>query len=654
MIGRDESRLYRLARICRGDIYGALHRSSDKEVFMRKRLCIVLLLSFSLFCEAKEVKQYTIEQFLNTINYGVISFSHDDSRILVSANQTGIYNVYAIPIAGGPPVPLTHSDKENLQAVSYFPKDDRLLYSHDQGGNENSHLYVLTDGTEKDLTPGEKTKAIFLGWSQDQNSFYFLTNERDARFFDLYKINLPDFKRTTLFQNDTGYDVVDISRDEKYVALGKTITNHNSDMYLYNLLTKQMKYLTPHEGDILIQPQEFDPTSRFLYYLTNEESEFSYAKRYDLSSGKSEIVEKQKWDITTTYLSWNGKFRVSTANEDARTVIRVYDQSTGKQIELPQLPNGDITEVRISRNEKWMGFYFNGDRSPNDLYVYNFETKAIKKLTSSLSPDIDPSDLVDGEVVRYRSFDKMEIPSILWKPHQADENHKAPALVYVHGGPGDQTTKGYSASKQFLVNHGYVLLGVNNRGSSGYGKTFYKADDGKHGYEPLWDCVEAKKYLASLPYVDPTKIGIMGGSYGGYMVLAALTLKPEEFRVGVDLYGISNWVRTLESIPPYWESFRKALYVEIGDPVKDKEKLYAVSPLFHADKIVRPLMVIQGANDPRVIKPESDTIVEAVRKKNGIVEYLVFDDEGHGIFKKKNQAKAYQAILEFLNKYLQS
>ena len=212
----------------------------------------------------------------------------------------------------------------------------------------------------------------------------------------------------------------------------------------------------------------------------------------------------------------------------------------------------------------------------------------------------------------------------------------------------------YSALTQFLVNHGYVVLGINNRGSSGYGQTFFVADDRKHGREPLWDCVEAKKYLKSLGYVDEDKIGILGGSYGGYMVLSALAFKPEEFKVGVDLFGVANWVRTLESIPPYWESSRKALYKEIGDPVKDRQFLMDTSPLFHADQITKPLIVLQGANDPRVIKPESDDIVNAIKKKGGVVEYVVFDNEGHGFTKKDNEIRGYQAILDFLDKYLKS
>jgi len=602
---------------------------------------------------ARQVKEYSIEQFMDTTRITGSSFSPDEKQILFASNRTGIFNVYSIAATGGTPRQLTRSTKESTYAVSYFPNDSRILYTYDRGGNENSHLYVLNaEGQEQDLTPGDKVKANFLGWSFDLKSFYYSTNERDPRYFDIFKMSIADFKPTLLFKNEVGYDLGNISNDEKYLAFAKTNTTTDTDMYLYNTATKEMKHLTPHKGDISFSPQSFDPASRYLYYLTDEQSEFAHVARYDLASGKTEVVERAPWDVSYTYFSRNGKYRVVAINQDARTLIKIYDQAKGQPVELPRLPNGDITGVNISRSEQKMAFYVNGDRSPSDLHVYDFSTRKVTKLTSSLNPEINPADLVDSEVVRYKSFDGMEVPSILYKPQQASAQHKVPALVWVHGGPGGQTRTGYSAFMQYLANHGYVILGVNNRGSSGYGKTFYAADDRKHGREPLWDCIEAKKYLASLGYVDENKIGIIGGSYGGYMVLAALAFKPEEFAVGVDLFGVSNWVRTLQSIPPYWESFRKALYKEIGDPATDLENLRATSPLFHADKIRRPLIVLQGKNDPRVIKPESDEIVETVKKNNGIVEYVVFDDEGHGFSKKANEIRAYKSILDFLDKHL--
>ncbi|MBA2501300.1 MAG: S9 family peptidase [Pyrinomonadaceae bacterium] len=602
---------------------------------------------------ARAVRQYTIEQFMNTTRVGGSSFSPDEKSILFHSNKTGIFNVYTVPTTGGAPQQLTRSTTESTYAVSYFPTDARFLFTRDKGGNENSHLFVMeANGTERDLTPGEKTKAQFLGWSYDDKAFYFGTNERDPRFFDIYRMDIADYKRTLLYQDTTGYDIGDISNDENFIAFAKTDTTTNSDIYLYNVRTKEMKHLTQHTGDVAFTPASFDPRSRHLYYLTNEDGEFSFLMRYELATGKRETVERAKWDVTNTYFSRNGKYRVVTTNEDARIKIKIYDEATGRQIELPRFPEGDVRAVNFSRSERQMAFYFNGDRSPSNLHVYDFTTRKVSRLTDSLNPEINAGDLVEAEVVRYRSFDGMEIPALLYKPHGASATNKMPAIVEVHGGPGGQSTKGYSAFMQYLANHGYVILRVNNRGSSGYGKTFFAADDGKHGREPLDDCVWAKKYLASLGYVDESKIGIMGGSYGGYMTLAALTFRPEEFAVGVDIFGVSNWLRTLESIPPYWESFRRALYKEIGDPKTQAEMLRATSPLFHADKIRRPLIVLQGANDPRVIKPESDEIVEAVRKNNGVVEYIVFPDEGHGFSKRANEMQAYRSILQFLDRHL--
>ncbi|HKU73780.1 MAG TPA: alpha/beta fold hydrolase, partial [Pyrinomonadaceae bacterium] len=606
--------------------------------------------------KAQPVKEYTIEQFMNTVRIGGSSFSSDEKSILFHTNKTGIFNVYSVPVSGGAAAQLTNSTKESTFAVSYFPKDARFLYRYDSGGNENEHLYLRElDGTERDLTPGAKVKANFLGWSHDRKSFFYSTNERDARYFDIFEMPIESFKPTLIYKDETGLDVSAISDDKKYIAFQKNgASTSDSDIMLYNTATKEMKNITAHTGEVGNGAETFDVDSKYLYYLTDAGSEFKYVARYDLATGKSNVVEKTPWDIAYTYFSKNGKYRVTAINEDARTKIKVYETATGKLVSLPQLPNADITGVNISPSEKLMAFYLNGDRSPSNLYVYDFVTKKATKLSDSLNPEINPVDLVDSQVIRYKSFDGVEVPSILYKPKHASATNKVPALVLVHGGPGGQTRVGYSALTQYLVNHGYVVLGVNNRGSSGYGKSFFTSDDGKHGREPLWDCIEAKKYLASLGYVDERKIGIMGGSYGGYMVLAALAFKPEEFAVGVDLFGVSNWVRTLQSIPPYWESFRKSLYREIGDPSKDLENLRAVSPLFHADKIVKPLIVLQGANDPRVIKPESDEIVENIKKRGGVVEYVLFDNEGHGFTKKVNEIRAYKGILDFLDRYLKN
>ena len=598
-------------------------------------------------------KQYTIEQFMNTVAITGASFSPDESRILFSSNKTGIWNAYTIPVTGGEWTPVTRSTTDSTYSVGYFPKDDRVLFTRDQGGNELNHLYVRTpDGQEKDLTPGAKLKALFAGFTPDGAAFWVGSNERDPRFFDIYRYDAKSYARTLFYENKDGFFPGAVSDDGKWVALSKVTTTSNTDIYLWNAGTKQTTHLSPHKTDAQYQPATFDPESKHLYYTTNDGSEFMRLRRYALADGRHEDVEKADWDISGVSFSKTGKYRVLAINEDGRAAIRITETATGKPIELPYVPSGAVAGVTIGDSESTIAFYVNGDRSPNDLYFMKRGVEKPVTLTSSLNPEIDPSDLVDTQVVRFKARDGMTIPNILWKPHQATAADKAPAIVWVHGGPGGQTTRGYSAVIQYLVNNGYVVLGINNRGSSGYGQTFFSADDQKHGREPLWDCVDAKKYLASLPYVDANRVGIVGGSYGGYMVLAALAYQPDVFDAGVDLFGVSNWVRTLESIPAWWEAQRTALYAEIGDPVKQKQMLHDISPVFFGDRIRKPIMVLQGANDPRVLKAESDDVVAAV-KKNGVpVEYVVFSDEGHGFTKKKNQIDGYSAMLKFLDKYL--
>ena len=617
-------------------------------------LLAILVAAASLSAKTRPSKQYTIEQFMNTVAVGGASFSPDEKEILFHSDETGIRNVYAIPVSGGKARALTASKTDTTSAISFFPHDTRFLYTRDNGGNELNHLYVREkDGTERDLTPGDKLKALFNGWSGDKKSFFVATNERDPKYFDVYRYDAATYERKMHFKNEGGYEPGALSRDGRWIALGKPISTADNDLFIHDIQKNETKKLSEHKERAEFNATDFDPASKWLYFTTNDGSEFTRLRRYELATGKTEDVEKAEWDIWSSWFSETGRYRVTVVNEDARTNLRILDTKSGKTLTLPKLPVGsNINGVRFSPSDKLVAMYVDADRAPSNLYVHDLTSGKTTRLTDTLTKEVDPEDLVDTEVVRFKSFDGMVIPGILYKPHQAKADAKAPAIVMVHGGPGGQARRGYKYSAQFLANHGYVVLDINNRGSSGYGKTFFTADDRKHGREPLWDCVEAKKYLSSLPYVDGNRVAIMGGSYGGYMVAAALAFQPEVFDVGVNIFGVTNWVRTLQSIPAWWEANRKALYDEIGNPETELDMLKAASPVFHADKIRKPLIVIQGANDPRVIKVESDDIVAAVKKNNVPVEYVVFDDEGHGFTKKKNQIAAYGAILSFLDKHL--
>jgi dipeptidyl aminopeptidase/acylaminoacyl peptidase len=604
----------------------------------------------------RQIKHYSIEQFMNTISFTHSSFSHDEGKILYTSNQSGIYNVYRVPVQGGAAESLTDSQKESYFLETAFPQDNRILFTADRGGNEIDHLYLREeDGTIKDLTPEPRARVSFLGWGHDLKSFFYSSNQRDVKFMDIYEMDITavPFTSHLFFKNDGGFDnEFRISANKRYVALLKTDTSHNSDIYLWDREKSQLKNITTHEGNIFNSAQAFDGNSENLYFLSDENSEFKYLKRYNLASGNLEKVVEKKWDIVAAYFSWQGTYRVIVTNNDGRFETELFDTRKQEPVQLPQFPGSNVTSVNISRSEKRLAFYLSGSDSPRNLYVYDFSQGSCQQLTESMNSEIDKEDLVKARVIRYPSFDGLKIPAIFYVPHPGRPGEKIPALVWVHGGPGGQSVLSYLGLIQYLVNHGYAVLAVNNRGSSGYGKTFFKADDLKHGADDLEDCVRARAFLKSSGVVDENKIGIIGGSYGGYMVLAALTFKPEAFAVGVDLFGISNWLRTLKSIPAWWEAQRKMLYEEMGNPETQEAYLKKISPLFHADQINKPLMVLQGANDPRVLKVESDEIVAAVKKKGVPVEYVLFEDEGHGFVKTKNQVKAYRAILEFLDTYL--
>lgn len=527
-----------------------------------------------------------------------------------------------------------------------------MLYSADKGGNEISHLYLLKeDNTTLDLTPQVDEKARFFGWSKDRSHFYYQSNKRDSRYFDLYKMKVGQWNPILVYENRQNLSLQTLSNNERYFLLSKALTTSTNDFFLFDNKTQGITKISETSGGY--SSAGFSDDNTQFFYRTDVGKEFDYLKSYTIETGEQKIVYESDWDVMYSYLSENETYRVVGINEDGKTNLVIFNTQDGTQVDFPEIPDGTITGVSISQSEQKMRLSVGSSKSPNDFYLYDLKTNTIKKLTNSLNPELNADHLVAAEVIRFASFDGLEIPAIYYKPIQASAKEKVPALVWVHGGPGGQSRVGYSSLIQYLVNQGYAILAVNNRGSSGYGKSFYKMDDRNHGDKDLKDCIWGKKWLQEQDYIDPDKIGIIGGSYGGYMTMAAMAFAPDEFKVGVNIFGVTNWIRTLKSIPPFWEASRKALYQELGDPyTEDSIRLKAISPLFHAKKIKNPVMVLQGANDPRVLQVESDEIVAAVQENKVPVDYVIFPDEGHGFRKKDNQIKGYGQIKQFLDTYL--
>ncbi|MEM7110219.1 MAG: DPP IV N-terminal domain-containing protein, partial [Bacteroidota bacterium] len=338
-----------------------------KQVIQLSLISATILWSCSASQEKEKIEKpasYTIEQFMDINQIFGSSFSPDESKILISSKETGIFNAYQIDINTGSTTQLTSSTGNAIFARAYFPNDERILYTSDQGGNEITHIYVRqVDGTNRDLTPDSTAKSSFYGWSYDRSKFYYGSNKRDPKYFDLYAVNIESesesdvYQENVLYTNDKGYNVSSISTTGRYLALNESITTNNSNMYLLDTESGETKLLSPHEGDAQFGAQYFSLDDSYLFYLTNENSEFMHLRKYNITTGESEDILREDWDISYAYQSHGGKYRVAAINNDARTEIKIFDNTTGELLELANLPVGDITSVNISDSEKLMSFY---------------------------------------------------------------------------------------------------------------------------------------------------------------------------------------------------------------------------------------------------------------------------------------------------------
>ncbi|MGA8853866.1 MAG: alpha/beta fold hydrolase [Christiangramia sp.] len=494
---------------------------------MKKINYLFFLFTIALFAQDnKEPKEYSIEQFYENTRISGADFSADESKILTSSDESGIFNVYEINIADGSKKAITNSKEESLFAVDYVPGTSEIIYYADKGGNEIDHLYLLKeDGSAKDLTPGENEKAGFEGWSGDKKYMYYSSNKRNPQFFDLYRMKIGAWEPEILYDNSEGYSLAGISDSGKYLALIKPITTSENKLFLLNRDSGEMTEVS--KPGFNYNASGFNPEETEMYYTTNHGGEFSKLMSLDLKNGESEVLYETNWDVVYSGLSEKGNYRVIGINEDGSNKLVVIDTRTGEELEIPEIEDGNILGASFSNSEEKMVLYVGTSKTPTNLYVFDMENKEMKKITHTLNPEIDPEDLVSAEVVRYKSFDGLEIPAIYYKPLTASADNKVPALVWVHGGPGGQSRVGYFALLQYLVNHGYAVLAVNNRGSSGYGASFFKMDDQNHGEKDLQDVIYGKKWLASQDYINKEQIGIIGGSYGGYMTMAAMTFAPD-------------------------------------------------------------------------------------------------------------------------------
>ncbi len=607
-------------------------------------------------------ERYNFERYLNVrMAYGA-SFSPDGQRLSFLTDITGVAEVWSVPVDVEAPVPawpeqLTFRG-ERVMSAAFSPTADLLLISADVGGSERTQLYTLSGNglTLTALTDKPEVIYQFGGWSPDGTRITYSSNERDPRYFDVYERVLEEKEPRLLLQQDGSNYSAGYSPDGQQVLVSRFESNIINSLLLVDTATGETRMLTPEPvtGPAQHFAAAWSADRRGLYLLSNRGQQFLSLAWLDLATGDLTYLRDDLWDADGLALTRDGRRMALVTNEDGYSRLELFDVSEGwnarKELPVPALPLGVLSEVTWSQDGNLLAFTLNTADDAPDVWVWDTEEGVLWRATRSSRGGILPETFVAPSLVRYPTFDSREIPGFLFLP-QTDQTHKLPFVVYVHGGPESQLRPIFNPVLQYLVACGYGVLAPNVRGSTGYGYEYQSLDDVRLRMDSVADLQYAVTWLSESGVADPRRIAVMGGSYGGFMVLSAVTTYPGLWAAGVDIVGIANFVTFLENTGPWRRKLREAEY---GSLENDRDFLERISPIRAVDRIVAPLFVVHGANDPRVPVGEAEQIVTALRSRNVPVEYLRFEDEGHGLVKRANRLIAYPAIARFLDEHVRN
>jgi dipeptidyl aminopeptidase/acylaminoacyl peptidase len=650
-----------------------------------KKFCLAFFVAIA-FCLSVSAQNYTIQQYLNIRSASSPSLSPDGKRLFYLTNVTGTSQIWMIDLPVGTPKQITNYE-DNIGFVRFSPKGDGIVFGKAKGGDENTQFFWMkADGTDiKELTASPKVRYNFGDWSQDGAKIYYASNKRNPQFFDVYAMNVADGKEELLYQSDGNNDFAAADNFGRKIIVSRSGTELSLDnnLYLVDVASKKEILLTAHTGSAQFGGVHF--TADGIVFAHNDQREFyslaqmrqKNAAGDDWSDANREvkIVDDTNWDIDGIEVLLYGNTLAYTLNREGFSELYLRKFETGgkplittidKKAEMIKLPaQGVIGGLNFSENGKFLSFSFNSARNNADIWLYDLEKKSLTQITKSDRAGIDENSFVAPQLIKYKTFDGREIPAWYYKPiHNVEfvEGVKVngarqsirriiflPVIVSVHGGPEGQERPTFNPLYQYYLSRGYAILATNVRGSTGYGKTYTHLDDVYKREDSIKDLAFAAQWLKTSGGVDERHIGIMGGSYGGYATLAAITLYPEIWAAAVDTVGIANWESFFKNTSGYRKRQRE---VEYGMADKDAEFLRSISPINKVEKIKTPLFVIAGKNDPRVPYTEAEQIVSALKKRGATVQYKLYDDEGHGIAKLKNRLDLYPQVADFLDKYM--
>lgn len=671
----------------------------------RGTLALIILLLFSSPFVASRTRDVSvnvhaererqgIERYLNIRSASSPSLSPRGDRVAFLTNITGTAQVWIVGAQGGWPEQMTfYADK--VDSVAWSPDGAGLVFTKSRGGDENAQLFwISADGSEiRALTNAPDVRHNFGSWSHDGRKISYASNKRDPDFFDIYVMDVAAGREEMVYQQNGSNRAVAWSHDDRQLI----VTHDNeqlsldNDLYLLDIATKQATLLTPHEGASQFGHVHFTRDNRSVILGTNDKREFYSLARMDLQSKKIEILDDTRWDVKALELSNDGAMLAYSLSRDGYAELLVREISPAGVLspksEPVALPSkGVINQPKFSRDNRKLAFVFDGSRFNPDIWIYETAPRKLSQVTHSSRAGIPQSSFVEPELIRYKTFDGREIPAWYYRPQaaalplvggaganlsvstggnasasaavstgnvtlsvSAGRTGGLPVIVSVHGGPEGQEQPDFDIIYQYFLSRGYAILATNVRGSTGYGKTFTHLDDVRKREDSVKDLAAAVEWLKAQGGADPRRIAVMGGSYGGYMTLAAITLYPELWAAAVNTVGIANFESFLKNTKGYRRKLRE---VEYGSLERDLDFLRSISPIYKVDRIRTPLMVIQGKNDPRVPYTEAEQIVKALRERNAPVEYKLFEDEGHGIAKLSNRLIVYPLMADFLDRYM--
>jgi dipeptidyl aminopeptidase/acylaminoacyl peptidase len=586
----------------------------------------------------------------------MVSFSHDEKLVAYASDEAGRIDVWVKPIAGaGQPTQVTHADGF-VHSLAFSPTADVLVFEADHGGDELPRLYA-TDSKGSpprelvpDLPAGRRTQ--FVEWASDGKTFLYQSSARDEKYLDLVEYDVAAKRSSILWQGSGKLSFAAMSRDHKKFILSESHSDANSDLYSFDRGSKTPVLLTKHEGDIQFNAQGFSKDGKTLYVTSDANGEFTELFELDLATKQRKVTFKDSWDVEGAGPSKAFKYFVITTNEDGSTKTQIRELGNNRPFALPAAPGKGVwVPVEFSKSDRYLGVALSSDEAPTSIYVIDLAAKAATLVAEVLPPSLRGRAMVAGESVRIPTFDAQKVPAFLYRPSGPGP---FPAIIDVHGGPTAQSRRSFSVIRQYFVSKGYAVLVPNVRGSTGYGKSYTKLDNLDLGGGPLKDIVACKQWLVKNAHVAADRAVVMGGSYGGYMALAAEAFAPDEFAANVDYFGVSDLKTLVESFPAYWAAFSASIYQKFGDPNNPAHAKYQHdrSPIHFIDAMKRPLLVVQGDKDARVKKDQSDRIVEGLKRRRVPVHYLVLENEGHGFTKTENNLRAAKLTDRFLDRYI--